>query len=170
MLNTGWGPLKLDQRFRLGLPPVARSGLPNVAELYVGVVPGVTESCLWMLTEPQYAGLHARFAALGDTEEGRLIKSVTVGNFTSVEMDNQGRVYLPPRLVEQVGIKEQVMLVGLTDRLEIWSNEALEMLLKNRKEQIRRGLEALFAQEAAAKRSNAFGPAEMGSGEGSPSG
>lgn len=173
MLNTGWGPLKLDQRFRLGLPSEARSGLNTVAgqtELYVGVVPGVPDSCIWMLSPKQYADLHTRFNGLGDTEEGRLIKSVTVGNFTSVVVDSQGRVYLPQRLVDQAGIKEQVMLVGLTDRLEVWATETLESLLKTKKEQIRRGLEALFAKELAEQRPNAFGPGNGGSGEGSPSG
>ena len=51
------------------------------------------------------------------------------------------------------------MLVGLEDRLEVWSNDALDGLLKTKKEQIRRGLEALFDEEAAVKKSNAIGPA-----------
>jgi DNA-binding transcriptional regulator/RsmH inhibitor MraZ len=82
-------------------------------------------------------------------------------------MDDQGRISLPEELVEQAGIKEQIMLVGLGDRLEVWSNEALAGLLKSKKEQIRRGLEALFDLEAAIKKSNALGPASGRSGEGS---
>jgi MraZ protein len=169
MLNTGWGPLKLDQRFRLGLPPEARTGHPSVGqqiEFYIGVLPGVTHPSIWMLSKDQYDGLCARLGALGDTEDGRLIKSSTVGNFTTVVADSQGRVYLPAKLVEQAGIKDQVMLVGLVDRLEVWSSDALQDLLTTKKEQIRRGLEALFAEEQAIKRSNALGSAQGGPGEG----
>jgi division/cell wall cluster transcriptional repressor MraZ len=173
MLNTGWGPLKLDQRFRLGLPPEARAGYVSVGqqiEFYIGVLPGIAHPSIWMLSKPQYESLCKRFDRLGDTEDGRLIKSATLGNFTTAVADSQGRVYLPPRLVDQAGIKDQVMLIGLADRLEVWSNEALETLLKTKREQIRRGLEALFEHEVAVNRSNAFGPPSGGSGEGSPAG
>jgi division/cell wall cluster transcriptional repressor MraZ len=171
MLNTGWGPLKLDQRFRLGLPPEAREGYASVGqqiEFYLGVVP-VAHPSIWMLSKPQFQSLCKRFDRLGDTEEGRLIKSATVGNFTTAVADSQGRVYLPQRLVDQAGIKEQVMLVGLGDRLEVWASEALEGLLKTKKEQIRRGLEALFEKEMAVG-SNANGPLSGESREGSPTG
>jgi MraZ protein len=170
MLNTGWGPLKLDQRCRLGLPPEARSGYTTVGqqiEFYVGVLPAIAHPCVWMLSKGQYDALVKRLDRVGDTEEGRLIKSATLGNFTTAIADNQGRVILPQRLLDQAGIKEQVMLVGLGDRLEVWSSDALEALLKSKKEQIRRGLEALFEKELAIKESNALGPASGGSGEGS---
>jgi DNA-binding transcriptional regulator/RsmH inhibitor MraZ len=172
MHNIGWGPLKLDQRFRLGLPPEAREGYQTVngqIEVYLGV-PGVAHPSIWMLSRPLYAKFCERFERLGDTEEGRLVKAATLGGFTTAAGDSQGRVYLPPRLVEQAGIKDQVTLVGLGDRLEIWASEALESLLKSKKEQIRRGLEAMFAKEAAIKESNALGPAQGGAREGSPSG
>jgi MraZ protein len=169
MLNTGWGPLKLDQRFRLGLPPEARAGYTTVGqqiEFYIGVLPGVAHPSIWMLSASQYVALCKRLDRLGDTEDGRLIKSATLANFTTAVADSQGRVYLPPRLVEQAGIKDQVMLVGLGDRLEVWSSESLDALLKTKKEQIRRGLEALFENEVAVTRSNALGPVSSGSGEG----
>jgi MraZ protein len=170
MLNTGWGPLKLDQRSRLGLPPEARQGYTTVGqqiEFYVGVLPAVSHPCIWMLSKPQYEVLMKRFDRLGDTEEGRLIKTATLGNFTTAVADNQGRVSLPQRLVDQAGIKEQVMLVGLGDRLEVWAHEALDKLVSSKKEQIKRGLEALFARELAMQEANALGPASGGSGEGS---
>ena len=82
---------------------------------------------------------------------------------------NQGRVTLPQRALDQAGIKEQVMLVGLADRLEVWSSDALDDLTKAKKDQIRRGLEALFERELAAPGTNALGSATGGSGEGSSS-
>lgn len=170
MLNTAWGPLKLDQRLRLGLPPRARSEYKpqgDLTEVYLGVLPGVAHPSIWILSGPQIDALQVRLDRVGDTEEGRLVKAATIGSFRTVAMDDQGRISLPEELVEQAGIKEQVMLVGLGDRLEVWSNEALAGLLKSKKEQIKRGLEALFDLEAAIKKSNALGPAPGRSGEGS---
>jgi MraZ protein len=170
MLNTAWGPLKLDQRLRLGLPPRARSEYKpsgDQVEVYLGVLPAVAHPSIWILSGPQIEQLQVRLDRVGDTEEGRLVKAATIGSFRTVAMDEQGRISLPEELVEQAGIKEQVMLVGLGDRLEVWSNEALSGLLKTKKEQIRRGLEALFDLEAAVKKSNALGPVPSRSGEGS---
>jgi MraZ protein len=170
MLNTGWGPLKLDQRSRLGLPPRAREGFETVgdqAELYLGVLPGAAHPSIWVMSKDQLLAFRKRLGALGDTEAGRLVKTATIGSFTTAMMDPQGRVTIPDELLEQAGIKDHVMLVGLEDRLEVWSKDALDGLLKSRKEQIRQGLETLFDLEAAVIKSNALGLVLSKPGEGS---
>jgi division/cell wall cluster transcriptional repressor MraZ len=172
MLITGRGPLKLDQRFRLALPSEARDGVAKVgdrSEFYVGVVPALAHPSIWVMSKDQHERFCKKLDLLGDTEDGRLVKSATVSNFSTHVTDEQGRLSLPAELVEQAGINQYVMLVGLGDRLEVWASEALESLLKTKKEQIRRGLEALFAEELAVNRSNAFGLAPSKPGEGKPS-
>ena len=158
MLNTGWGPLKLDQRFRLGLPSDARGGVqPKVGDR-TRIVPrspsgrrppldlddvggrSIERLCKRLERARRHRGGPARQGRddrqLHDRRHGR----------------PGARVTCRPELVEQAGIKDQVMLVGLGDRLEVWSNDALEACSRRKKEQIRRGLEALFDMEAAVKR------------------
>ena len=38
--------------------------------------------------------------------------------------DKQGRVMLPPTLIEHAGLGREVVVVGMRDRLEIWDRAA----------------------------------------------
>jgi DNA-binding transcriptional regulator/RsmH inhibitor MraZ len=128
MFNTGKGPLKLDGRSRLQLPAGARDGAERIedkAEFFLGVLPGVANPSVWMMTRTQYKAFCARLKNLGDTEEGRLARSAAIGSFTVTTTDEQGRLSLPEKVVEEAGINEYVWLVGLEDRLEVWASETL---------------------------------------------
>jgi MraZ protein len=43
-----------------------------------------------------------------------------------VEVDDQGRIVLPDRLVSYAGLGEQVYFLGIGDRVEIWNKEIWE--------------------------------------------
>jgi MraZ protein len=47
-----------------------------------------------------------------------------------VQPDKQGRVRLPPALVEHGGLGREVVVVGMRDRLEIWDRAAWRTQLK----------------------------------------
>lgn len=44
----------------------------------------------------------------------------------SVELDKQGRILLPPALREFARLEKDVVLVGISNRVEIWSKERWE--------------------------------------------
>lgn len=43
-----------------------------------------------------------------------------------VEVDDQGRIVLPDRLISYSGLKDQVYFLGIGDRVEIWNKEIWE--------------------------------------------
>jgi MraZ protein len=47
-----------------------------------------------------------------------------VSEVIEAEIDRASRILIPRKLREHAGIGEEVMLVGLYDRLEIWGNDA----------------------------------------------
>ena len=49
---------------------------------------------------------------------------LTLGNAAQVRLDGQGRMAVPTHLRQLGGIEKEVVLVGLKDRLELWSKEA----------------------------------------------
>ncbi len=173
MLDTGWPPLKLDQRNRLGLPPVARGGLDvrpdGSIELAVGVVPGLQPPCMWLMSEPQFQAFLARLDShFGDSADERMVTSHTRASFVRVLTDNQGRLSLPVNLMEQAGIRERVTLVGKRDRLEVWATETFDASRNEYAERIGRALESFFQHESTArKEAHALGrgtPAAAGEG------
>ena len=56
----------------------------------------------------------------------RDIKRFFVGNMAEVTTDKQGRMQIPQRLRNKVGIEEEVVLVGVGDMVEIWTPENWE--------------------------------------------
>jgi MraZ protein len=46
-----------------------------------------------------------------------------VGKATDVELDAQGRFLISQPLREYAGLDKEVMVVGLTKRLEVWDKE-----------------------------------------------
>ncbi len=47
------------------------------------------------------------------------------------ECDKQGRIQIPQKLIEQVGLKNQVVLVGALTTIRIWSKENWSLLKKS---------------------------------------
>jgi MraZ protein len=45
-------------------------------------------------------------------------------NATAADLDKQGRIVLPPGLLERAGIGREVTVTGVYDHLEIWDRAA----------------------------------------------
>jgi MraZ protein len=79
------------------------------------------ERCLWMYrTQDWEAKLHALHQQLDD-QQSRLLMHYLVAQSILSAVDTRGRLAIPPPLMEHVDIKEEVVIIGLYDRLELWS-------------------------------------------------
>jgi MraZ protein len=59
------------------------------------------------------------------------VLSVTA-NAVEVTLDKQGRILLPQRLLQSVEIGDSVLLVGVIDRVELWSPERFDSMVAQR--------------------------------------
>jgi MraZ protein len=55
--------------------------------------------------------------------ESRLFMHYMVSDVSEVEIDRTSRVLVPRKLREHAGIGEDVVLVGMYDRLEVWGSQ-----------------------------------------------
>jgi MraZ protein len=46
------------------------------------------------------------------------------GKAEAVELDSQGRLLIPQRLRSELGIRKEVVVLGVFDRMEIWDKDA----------------------------------------------
>jgi len=67
------------------------------------------------------------------------------GESRLLEFDDQGRVTLPPELLEHAGITERVLFVGLNQKFQIWDPERFD---KVREERLARARAAREARES----------------------
>jgi transcriptional regulator MraZ len=73
----------------------------------------------------------SRLAGLNPlSRETRVLERFYFTGAVEAKPDKQGRVMLPPALLEHAGLGREVVVVGMRDRLEIWDRNAWRAQLK----------------------------------------
>jgi len=118
MLLTGTHPRTLDDKKRLALPKRIRELLGEPDTLFL--TPGPDQS-LWLYTKAELERLAARLDETPATDaEGRVFRRLYFAQTEAVEVDKNGRVLIPDRLLQFADLKNEVVLLGVRDHLELW--------------------------------------------------
>ncbi|MBI4972180.1 MAG: division/cell wall cluster transcriptional repressor MraZ [Candidatus Omnitrophica bacterium] len=80
------------------------------------------DRCLFLFAEDDWKQQEKKFKELPFTrEEARKFNRLYFSGACEVICDVQGRILVPQYLLDYAGIQEEVMIVGVSDRVEIWS-------------------------------------------------
>ncbi|MBI4335399.1 MAG: division/cell wall cluster transcriptional repressor MraZ [Candidatus Omnitrophica bacterium] len=83
------------------------------------------DKCLFMFAEDEWKNQEIKFRNLSFTKkESRSFNRLFFSGTTEIEFDNQGRILIPKYLKDYAGIRSAVMLIGVSNRIEIWAKEA----------------------------------------------
>ena len=63
--------------------------------------------------------------------DARKFRRVFYSGATEIEVDDQGRILLPKRLVEYAEIEKEVVLFAINDRVEIWSLDEYDAMMND---------------------------------------
>jgi MraZ protein len=107
---------QLDPKGRISLPARFREALADGAVLTLG-----QDGCLFCFPRGEWEARSAEVRAvpLSDSE-GRAYARLFFGKAEPVDVDAQGRLLVPQRLRGEVGIGKDVVVLGVSDRMEIW--------------------------------------------------
>ncbi len=118
MLLTGTHPRTLDDKKRMALPKRIREVLKDPDTLYV--TPGPDQS-LWLYTQTGLEELSGKLDQTPATDaEARVFRRLYFAQTEAVDVDRNGRILIPDRLVQFAGLKHEVVLLGVRDHLELW--------------------------------------------------
>lgn len=79
------------------------------------------ERCLLVYPQSEWELIEAKLATLPSfNQAARRIQRLLMGHATDVEMDNIGRILLPPMLREFAGLEKRAVLVGQGKKFELW--------------------------------------------------
>jgi MraZ protein len=117
----------LDEKNRLTLPAKFRAAMAGGVVLTRGL-----DSCLeaypsadWQsLVESQLAGLNPL------SRESRVLERFYYSGAVEAQPDKQGRVMLPPALIDHANLGREVVVVGMRGRIEIWDRAAWRAQIK----------------------------------------
>jgi MraZ protein len=114
----------MDAKGRLAIPARVRDELVAECGGRLVVTAHHQERCLLVYPEPQWQQLLPQIEALPNQHKGtRLMQRLLLGYATSLEMDGNGRILLPPTLRDYAGLEKGLMLVGQGRKLELWSEQ-----------------------------------------------
>jgi MraZ protein len=127
MLLTGTHPRTLDDKKRLALPRRVREQLGDPHTLFV--TPG-PDQCLWLYTQDGLERLAEKLdrSPAADAEV-RVFRRLYFAQTEAVDVDRNGRVLIPDRLVQFAGLQHDVVLIGVRDHLELWDGQRWQQYL-----------------------------------------
>ena len=120
----------LDEKQRLAVPKRLCEDFsePDLNNFYVA--PG-TDKSLVLYSPAGFEKLARKIARQSSNRvEVRNYKRLFYSRAERVELDAQGRIRIPERLVEFAGLSRDVVLAGVHDHAEIWDAAAWENFLK----------------------------------------
>lgn len=121
----------IDRKGRLILPAKFReSAKSNFIDKFF-ITRGL-DSCLFMFSEDEWRTQEQKFKSLPITkQQARSFSRLYFSGAVEVSADKQGRILIPQFLKDYAGIKREVVIVGVSNRIEIWSRDKWKEFYEN---------------------------------------
>jgi MraZ protein len=137
----------IDKKGRLIVPSKFRDSFKeyDIERLYI--TRGL-DRCLFLFTENEWKSQESKFKSISFTKsESRKFNRIYFAGATNIECDRQGRILIPKYLKDYAGIKRDVMIIGVSNRIEVWSKEAWQHYYNGAKDSFEDIAEKLMMQE-----------------------
>ena len=129
----------IDSKGRLIIPSKVRDGL---GENFI-VTRGL-DGCLFLYPKLEWDKKIEKFKELPDTKDKRQFMRIFLSGATICEYDKQGRINIPNPLVEFAKLEKDCIIIGVDEKLEIWSKERWEEFIANNEENLSDIADSLF--------------------------
>ena len=138
---------KIDKKGRVSVPAQFRSALNNESFGGIIVYPSFINSCVEACGMSRIEKLSEGIENLDPfSEERDAFAAAVLGGSSQLQFDSEGRVTLPPELVEKAGIDEDVVFIGKGQTFEIWEpkqfaaySKKAEQIAKEKRSSLRLG-------------------------------
>ncbi len=112
----------IDNKGRLILPAKFRDELGDTFIATKGL-----DNCLFVYTRTEWAILEEKLKKLPLAKpEARAFVRFFFSGAAELDCDKQGRVLLPANLREHAGLEKDVVVIGVSTRIEVWDKTAWE--------------------------------------------
>jgi MraZ protein len=110
----------LDDKGRVTMPARLREELGERFVITRGL-----DQCLFVYPLNEWVKVEENLKKLPFTRsDNRAFTRLFFSGAAELEADRQGRVLIPQNLREHAGIEKEVMIIGVSNRVEVWSEQA----------------------------------------------
>ena len=130
----------IDEKGRIILPAKFRDGLGERFVITRGL-----EECLFVYSENDWNKITNKLNSLPFTKkDARSFTRFFLSGATITEFDKQGRINITSPLISYANLKKECVVIGVGDRLEIWSSDNWNKFYDDNKEDMSNIAETLF--------------------------
>ena len=116
----------LDRKQRIIIPAKFREALKDHYVERFFITRGL-DKCLFMFVEDEWKIQEQKFKSLSFTKaESRKFNRLYFSGASEMIPDKQGRILIPDYLRTYAEIRKEVYVIGVSNRIEIWSHELWE--------------------------------------------
>lgn len=116
----------IDNKKRLALPVKFRGELGDKVIITKGV-----EKCLVVYTQKEWEVMSGKLGSLPISQtEARSFARIILAGAMEVSLDKLGRMLIPDYLKTYADLKKNVVICGLSNRLEVWDDEKWDVYRK----------------------------------------
>ncbi len=109
----------IDDKNRLSLPAKFRSQLGKK----IVVTPGL-DQCLWIFTQKEWEKIQTKLSQSSLLQkDSRSFNRFMFAGASEAEVDSIGRILIPDFLRERANLKNKVVIIGVSSRVEIWNEK-----------------------------------------------
>lgn len=130
----------IDDKARIVLPSKFREELGDTFVLTRGL-----EGCLFIYSKSEWDNIVTKLRTLPFTrKDARAFLRFFLSGAIECSVDKQGRVAVPTPLVSYANLEKECVVIGVNDRLEIWSKSSFDNYFNENEENISDIAEDLF--------------------------
>lgn len=129
----------IDAKGRIIIPSKVRDGL---GENFI-VTRGL-DGCLFLYPKNEWDKIISKYKELPDTKDKRQFMRIFLSGATICEYDKQGRINIPNPLIEFAKLEKDCIIIGVDEKLEIWSKERWEEFIANNEDNLSDIADSLF--------------------------
>ena len=116
----------IDPKGRIAIPSKLRSALSKG-----GVITKGLDNCLFIFSLKDWQPMAEKIKGLPLSQSNsRAFSRLMLAGAMDIKLDSQGRILVPDYLRRYVGLKKEIVLAGVYDRLEVWDEKEWEKYKK----------------------------------------
>jgi len=140
----GQYPHALDAKDRFVLPSKFREKIKTLKNKTFYLTRGL-DGCLFLFTRDVWKQLEEKLESLSFTkQQTRHFNRIYFSGALEVTCDAQGRMHVPGYLKEFAAINKEIMVIGVSNRIEIWAAARWEHFYEENKAKFEATAENLF--------------------------
>lgn len=134
----------LDSKDRFILPAKMRDKVKDLPVKTFFITRGL-DGCLFLFSYDVWKEMEAKLKGFSFTQsQARVFNRMYFSGALEVTFDSQGRAVIPANLKKFAGIEKEIIILGVSDRIEIWDKKKWESFYDVNKEKFEEIAEGLI--------------------------